>query len=73
MKKATKDINADLTRDYSTKIRQLVPKYDEMVECIVELHQLCSPRTVLDTGAGIGNISALVLRRRRATLLPYSG
>lgn len=63
MKKAMKDFYADLTRDYATKIRQLVPKYDEMVECIVDLLQLCSPRTVLDIGAGIGNISAVVLSR----------
>lgn len=63
MKKAAKDFYADLTRDYSTKIRQLVPRYDEMVECILELLELCSPKTILDIGAGIGNISALVLRR----------
>ena len=63
MKRATEDFYADLTRDYLTKIRQLVPRYDEMVECILELLELCRPRTVLDIGAGIGNISALVLHR----------
>jgi len=63
MKRATEDFYAALTRDYSTKIRQLVPRYDEMVECILELLELCRPKTVLDIGAGIGNISALVLRR----------
>ncbi len=52
---------ADLKVDYSVKIRQLVPKYDEMVECIVQLLRLGSPRNVLDIGAGIGNVTALVL------------
>ncbi|UCC73152.1 MAG: class I SAM-dependent methyltransferase [Gemmatimonadota bacterium] len=61
MKKETRAYYADLKADYSIKIRQLVPKYDEMVECIVELLRLRSPRSVLDIGAGIGNISALVL------------
>ncbi|KPK82431.1 MAG: hypothetical protein AMS25_02270 [Gemmatimonas sp. SM23_52] len=62
MKRATEEFYAALTTDYLTKIRQLVPRYDEMVECILELLELCSPKTVLDIGAGIGNISALVLR-----------
>lgn len=61
MKKTAKTYYADLRDDYSLKIRQLVPKYDEMVECIVQLLCLSSPRVVLDIGAGIGNLTALVL------------
>jgi 16S rRNA (cytosine1402-N4)-methyltransferase len=61
MKKMARAYYADLKVDYSVKIRQLVPKYDEMVECIVQLLRLGSPRNVLDIGAGIGNVTALVL------------
>jgi len=61
MKRSTRAYYAGLEADYSVKIRQLVPKYDELVECIVELVRLCAPRRVLDIGAGIGNVTAAVL------------
>lgn len=61
MKRTARTYYADLRDDYSVKIRQLVPKYDEMVECIVQLLRLRAPRRVLDIGAGIGNVTALVL------------
>ena len=62
MKEEIREYYADLRQAYPTKIRQLVPRYDEMVELIVELLQLGEPRTVLDIGAGIGNVSAAVLQ-----------
>jgi tRNA (cmo5U34)-methyltransferase len=61
MKRRARAYYADLKADYSVKIRQLVPKYDEMVECIVQLLRLRSPRNALDIGAGIGNVTARVL------------
>jgi tRNA (cmo5U34)-methyltransferase len=61
MKEEVRDYYADLKQAYPTKIRQLVPLYDEMVELIIELLRLGEPRTVLDIGAGIGNVSAAVL------------
>ncbi len=70
------DYYADLRVDYTVKIRQLVPKYDEMVACIVRLLALRTPRTVLDIGAGIGNLTALVLDAvagARVTALEVSG
>lgn len=61
MKEEIRGYYADLNRSYPTKIRQLVPRYDEMVDVIVELLRLSEPRSVLDIGAGIGNVSAAVL------------
>jgi tRNA (cmo5U34)-methyltransferase len=62
MKEEVREYYADLRQAYPTKIRQLVPRYDEMVELIVQLLRLGEPLTVLDIGAGIGNVSAAVLR-----------
>lgn len=61
MKREVREYYADLRLAYPTKIRQLVPRYDEMVDLIVELLRLAEPRSVLDIGAGIGNVSAAVL------------
>jgi len=61
MKEEVREYYADLKQAYPGKIRQLVPKYDELVEMIVELLRLGEPRTVLDIGAGIGNVAAAVL------------
>lgn len=55
------DFYATLSIEYDARIRQLVPEYDEMVECIVEMVGTRVPRTVLDIGAGVGSISRLVL------------
>lgn len=62
MKEEVREYYADLKQAYASKIRQLVPKYDEMVELIIELLRLGEPSAVLDIGAGIGNVSAAVLR-----------
>lgn len=61
MKEEVREYYADLRQAYPAKIRQLVPKYDEMIELIVELLLVGEPRSVLDIGAGIGNVSAAVL------------
>ena len=61
MKEEVREYYADLNQSYSSKIRQLVPRYDEMVGVIVDLLRLGEPRSVLDIGAGIGNVSAAVL------------
>jgi tRNA (cmo5U34)-methyltransferase len=63
MKRQAENYYTDLQEDYATKIRKLVPKYDEMVKCILDLLDLYSPRTVLDIGCGIGNVTELVLER----------
>lgn len=58
---------AAFSTGYAEKIRQLVPRYDEMLETIVDLVRLAEPGAALDLGAGIGNVSELVL-----TALPES-
>ncbi len=62
MKKSAKNYYVELKNGYGDKIRQLVPKYDDMTRCIIDLLDLCSPATVLDIGAGVGNLSLIVLR-----------
>ena len=52
---------AVLQRDYATRIRQLVPKYDELVRCTVDALRQRSPSTVLDIGSGDGSMSQVVL------------
>ena len=52
---------AVLQRDYATRIRQLVPRYDELVRCIVAALRERSPSTVLDIGSGDGSMSRVVL------------
>lgn len=61
MKKIAQDYYAGLKVNYAKKIRQLVPRYDDMVQCMVELLQLSRPRTVLDIGAGIGDVTQTLL------------
>ena len=50
-----------LQRDYATRIRQLVPRYDELVQCIVDALCERSPSSVLDIGPGDGSMSRVVL------------
>ena len=69
MRKSAKNYYAELRSGYTIKIRQLVPKYDEMIGCIVDLLKLCSPATVLDIGAGVGSLSLLALRELPAAQL----
>ena len=54
MKKTAKAFYTQLADGYAEKIRQLVPMYDDMVQCIVELLQMGAPEGVLDLGAGVG-------------------
>jgi tRNA (cmo5U34)-methyltransferase len=66
---------AAFSAGYAERIRQLVPRYDEMLETIVDLLRLADPDTVLDLGAGVGNVSQLVLEalpRARVTALDVS-
>jgi SAM-dependent methyltransferase len=61
VKQQTHEYYAALQRDYAGTIRQLVPRYDEMVDCITTLVLAGRPGTVLDIGTGIGNLSAVLL------------
>ncbi len=62
MTRTARDYYAEFSTGYAEKIRQLVPRYDEMLETILDLLQLALPRAVLDIGAGTGNVSDQVLR-----------
>ena len=48
MKESAKQYYAELRNGYAVRIRQLVPKYDDMIRCILDLLKLSSPVTVLD-------------------------
>lgn len=52
-----------LSDGYDAKIRQLVPKYDEMTTLMVDRIVQRSPHAVLDVGCGIGTLSEQVLDR----------
>ena len=62
MKETAKTFYTQLAEGYAEKIRQLVPMYDDMVQCIVELLRMCAPEGVLDIGAGVGNLSQIILQ-----------
>jgi cyclopropane fatty-acyl-phospholipid synthase-like methyltransferase len=49
-----------LQRDYAATIRQLVPQYDEMVDCAVTELTRFTPTSILDVGAGNGAVTALI-------------
>jgi trans-aconitate methyltransferase len=59
--RTARDYYAEFSAGYAEKIRQLVPRYDEMVETVLDLLQLAHPRAVLDIGAGVGNMTDQVL------------
>jgi len=61
MLKPAHDYYAVLQQDYATRIRQLVPKYDELTDRIVALLRERGPATILDIGAGVGEMTAQVL------------
>lgn len=63
MSSSADEYYALLRSDYGSTIRQLVPRYDDMVECILEMLALLSPRTILDLGAGNGTLTALAVDR----------
>jgi tRNA (cmo5U34)-methyltransferase len=52
-----------LSRDYDALIRQLVPRYDELVETALSLVCGEQPRTVLEIGPGNGAAAAALLER----------
>ncbi len=54
---------AALSTDYGRKIRQLVPRYDEIVETIMSLLASYEPRSVVDLGMGAGNLTRDVVDR----------
>jgi tRNA (cmo5U34)-methyltransferase len=54
---------AGLSERYDAKIRQLVPRYDELVGCALGLVVASRPRSVIDVGAGPGSLDALLLDR----------
>lgn len=63
VKDAAAQYYAALQRDYDIKIRQLVPRYDEMVECAVGLLTHEAPLGVLDIGCGTGAITKVIASR----------
>jgi ubiquinone/menaquinone biosynthesis C-methylase UbiE len=73
--KSAHDYYTVLQQDYPTRIRQLVPKYDELVGCVAALLREREPGTILDIGAGVGEMTAQVLDalpRTRLTALDAS-
>jgi len=63
MKQRAEDYYRALSGDYASKIRQLVPKYDDMIACIADLVATLSPATLLDLGGGVGELEEVLLRR----------
>jgi ubiquinone/menaquinone biosynthesis C-methylase UbiE len=63
VKDAAHGYYAALQLDYDVTIRQLVPRYDEMVECAVGLVMHEAPLSVLDIGAGTGAVTKLIASR----------
>ena len=61
MLKSAHDYYTVLQQDYTTRIRQLVPQYDALAGCIVDRLRERAPATVLDIGAGVGEMTAQVL------------
>ncbi len=52
-----------LSNGYDEKIRQLVPKYDEMTALVVDRVAGRLPRAVLDIGCGTGSLTERILDR----------
>ena len=48
---------------YLTEIRRFGLRYDEMIETIVDLLSITSPKEILDIGCGIGNIEELIFEK----------
>lgn len=62
MKESAHDYYGLLRREYETEIRRLVPKYDDMVDEILQVLEHRKPATLLDVGCGVGNVTERVLR-----------
>ncbi len=58
---AASEYYAELAPDYPIVIRQLVPRYDDMLTSLVELVVAARPARVLDVGAGPGSVTAAIL------------
>lgn len=54
---------ARLSTEYSELIRALVPRYDELMEQVVELTAAEGPTSLLDVGAGVGELTGTILAR----------
>jgi SAM-dependent methyltransferase len=52
---------ATLSERYDEKIRQLVPRYDEMADRVLDLVAKSRPQLVIDIGAGPGTLDATLL------------
>jgi trans-aconitate methyltransferase len=52
---------ANLSERYDEKIRQLVPRYDELVDHVLALVAESRPHSVIDIGAGPGTLDAALL------------
>jgi cyclopropane fatty-acyl-phospholipid synthase-like methyltransferase len=61
MTQPSREFYSILSVQYAERIRQLVPKYDAMVECILRLVALRRPCRILDIGAGTGLVMAHLL------------
>lgn len=53
----------ELSERYDEKIRQLVPRYDEMVHVVLDLVTRTAPETAIDIGVGSGTIDTMLLER----------
>lgn len=63
MKPTAHEYYGELSRDYATTIRQLVPRYDELVETSVAMLAVEPLDRVLEIGAGVGLVAEAVLAR----------
>lgn len=61
MQNATQSYYDALSRDYATTIRQLVPRYDEMIDHVVSGLGDLATGTLFDIGTGTGEVSERVL------------
>jgi trans-aconitate methyltransferase len=52
---------AELSQQYDEKIRQLVPRYDEMMNVVLDLVTQAKPGSVIDIGVGTGALDAVLL------------
>jgi tRNA (cmo5U34)-methyltransferase len=56
-------------REYDTRIRTFIPRYDEMLDVAAATVNAVRPRVVVDLGIGTGALSSRVMRRRGTRLI----
>lgn len=61
MQRTAAEYYEELSRRYDQRIRQLVPRYDEMLATIIGLLRLTPPRSILEVGAGTGAVCHVLL------------